>query len=122
MKKTKKTKNNELTSEQEAIKKELDVEMTGLLCYQLEIPEEYKDPEKRKDYYSLPIRANIIFLFNQLKAIPRLCSEDLVGVTDEEKIKNITKKYMAKHEDAFIKLYKLLHREITEPIFDIKNH
>ena len=101
---------------------ELKMLLTSLTLDSIDVPEEFKDAKKRAVYYSLPVRANIIYLVQFISKLHIICINELADIPDEDEKKQlkILKKYMAKHEDAYCKLHALLHREITEPIFDIE--
>lgn len=102
------------------------------------IPEEYLNENTRKNLYSLPVRANIIFLlrFKVIQVKTALESTlgiqmddiqngttDLLSVLEQYYCENNKKRFNEVNNFYLQNLYSLLKREQTNPVFDItKNY
>lgn len=90
--------------------------------------ENYETPSKRSKLYSLPVRANIIFIFKLLHSAPPIASisnmSTLSNTSPEHAKRTIFLSYIhlfkRKTSMSYDKaLVKLIKQEITDPLFDI---
>lgn len=86
-------------------------------CDEIQVPEEYADEEKRHTYYSLGVRANIIFWLNCLKY--EILRNSLIKRKDDSDTGNPCLELSELSPDLMVQYHKLFIPK-SKPIWDLK--